>query len=341
MSRRIKIFPIGVFIKLIVIPVVLAGLVAFYFFGVLSPIKDNVMFRVNRGDAVSVVASRLYNRKIIVSPRLFTISVKLHGGKIQMGDYEIPAGTSAWHVGHILARGEIATTTVIVPEGLTVQQIKKLLLNSAHLTGGVECDGTQDKTAAVCNLRDGDLFPDTYRVGRGTSRLALLELMRNKMSEIEQTWRKAGAIKPRPLQNWNDVITLASIVQKETPRVREMPMVASVYLNRLRKNMRLQADPTVIYALTNGLGDMQGEPLLRGHLQMDSPYNTYRNGGLPPAPISNVGRAAIRAVLQPADTNYLFFVADGAGGHKFANSYEEHQRNHANWREIKKNRNTE
>ena len=112
-----------------------------------------------------------------------------------------------------------------------------------------------------------------------------------------------------------------------------------MYLNRLRKNMRLQADPTVVYALTNGLGDMQGAALLRGHLRVDNPYNTYTHGGLPPAPIANVGQAAIRAVLRPADTNYLYFVADGRGGHKFANSYDEHIRNHADWREIKKLRN--
>lgn len=115
-----------------------------------------------------------------------------------------------------------------------------------------------------------------------------------------------------------------------------MPIVASVYLNRLRDNMRLQADPTVVYALTNGLGDMRGRPLLRGALKIDSPYNTYTNYGLPPAPIANVGLDAIHAVLQPADTNYLYFVADGRGGHRFARTYDEHMKNHADWRAIKK-----
>ena len=114
-----------------------------------------------------------------------------------------------------------------------------------------------------------------------------------------------------------------------------MPIVASVYLNRLNKGMRLQADPTVVYALTNKLGDMQGAPLLRGHLKLDSPYNTYRNAGLPPAPIANVGLAALRAVLRPAKTKFLFFVADGQGGHRFSIDYAQHQKNHARWREIK------
>ena len=140
---------------------------------------------------------------------------------------------------------------------------------------------------------------------------------------------------PKPLKDWKDVIVLASIVQKETPQIREMPIVASVYLNRLNQGMRLQADPTVVYALTDKLGDMQGAPLLRAHLKIDSPYNTYKNKGLPPAPIANVGEHAIGAVLKPADTNYLFFVADGKGGHNFSKTYEEHQKNHARWREIK------
>ncbi len=334
MVRRRSIFPIRVFMQIVIIPVVLVGCVALYFFGIESTLKKDVVFSVNRGDTVSSVARDLEKRGIISSAEIFKISVKAHGGRIQRGEYELHSGISVWRVAHILSRGEIATTTIIVPEGLTVKQIKNLLQNSASLTGSVECNPISD--APVCNLRDGDLFPDTYRVAKGTNRLALLELMRRKMSDIEDAWRSAGAIHPKQLRDWNDIVTLASIVQKETPRASEMPIVASVYLNRLRKNMRLQADPTVVYALTDGLGDMQGAPLLRGHLKIESPYNTYRNKGLPPSPIANVGQAALRAVLNPADTNYLFFVADGRGGHKFSNSYEEHMRNHADWRAIKK-----
>lgn len=337
MVRRRSIFPVRVFMQIVIIPVALVCCVALYFFGIESTLKKDVVFSVNRGDTVSSVARDLQKRGIISSAEIFKISVKAHGGRIQRGEYELHGGISAWRVAHILSRGEIATTTIIVPEGLTVKQIKNLLQNSANLTGSVECNPISD--APVCNLRDGDLFPDTYRVAKGTNRLALLELMRRKMSDIEDAWRGAGAIHPKQLRDWNDIVTLASIVQKETPRASEMPIVASVYLNRLRKNMRLQADPTVVYALTDGLGDMQGAPLLRGHLKIESPYNTYRNNGLPPAPIANVGNAALRAVLNPADTNYLFFVADGRGGHKFSQSYEEHMRNHADWRAIKKIRN--
>ncbi len=308
-----------------------------YMFGIASNVGAPHTFVVARGDSVSAVANRLAADGIISNTKLFKMAVRRHGGRIQSGEYEIPSGAGAWRVARMLSRGEIATVTIVIPEGLTIQQIKQQLLTSSSLSGAVECDGKSD--APVCNLHDGDVFPDTYRVAKGTQRLALLELARKKMKTIENNWRVSGARAPAPLKNWNDVVTLASIVQKETPRESEMPLVASVYLNRLRKHMRLQADPTVVYAITNGLGDMQGAALLRGHLKVDSPYNTYTNSGLPPAPIANVGQAAIRAVLKPADTNYLFFVADGRGGHKFSRTYDEHMKNHADWREIKKIRN--
>ena len=259
------------------------------------------------------------------------------GKKIQRGEYDIPRRAGVWRVARMLTRGDVATTTVVVPEGMTIKQIKEMLLARSDLSGATDCN--RGDTRPVCSVRDGEFFPDTYRVARGTPRLAVLELGRKKMESIHDAWARAGGHAPSPLKNWNDVLTLASIVQKETPRAGEMPVVASVYLNRLKKKMRLQADPTVVYAITHGLGDMRGAPLLRGHLKVDSPYNTYANGGLPPGPIANVGRGAIRAVLNPADTNYLFFVADGTGGHRFSKSYEEHKKNHADWRAIKKVKN--
>ena len=308
-----------------------------YMVGFYSPLRHSVVINVPRGASVSSVARQLVQKGVIDSVTLFKMCVRMADGRVQSGEYEFPPHASAWRVARMLATGDVAATTVVIPEGLTVRQIKQLLLQAQGLSGAVECDGPSDMP--VCNLRDGDIFPDTYRVARGTSRLALLDLARKKMVAIHDAWERAGRIAPSPLKTWNEVITLASIVQKETPRAEEMPTVASVYVNRLRKNMRLQADPTVVYALTGGLGDMQGAALLRGHLKVDSPYNTYTHYGLPPAPIANVGQAAIRAVLKPADTNYLFFVADGRGGHRFSNSYEQHLRYHADWRAIKKSRN--
>lgn len=325
--------------QMIIAVVVMAVVGVVYVFGVVSPVRQATTFVIPRGVSVSSVAAGLESAGLVSSARLFKFSVGRHGGRVQTGEYDIPRGASVWRIAHMFAHGDVATTAIVIPEGLTIKQIKQQLLADAGLSGAVEC--APGNTAAVCTLRDGDIFPDTYRVARGTARLAVLALAQKKMAGIHDAWVRAGHMAPAPLTDWNDVITLASVVQKETPRASEMPIVASVYLNRLRKNMRLQADPTVVYAITNGLGDMQGAALLRGHLRVDSPYNTYTHGGLPPAPIANVGRAAIRAVLRPADTNYLYFVADGRGGHKFSNSYSQHMQNHAVWREIKKSRNSQ
>lgn len=337
MARRRNFFPKRVIVQLIVAPVIILLCVVLYMFGIHSTVSKPVVFDIVAGDTVSGVARRLYKQKLIDSEQVFKMSVRFNGGKIQTGQYDIPVSASSWRIADMFANGRVASMTIVIPEGLTIKQIKNLLLQSSSLTGAVEC--RSGNTAPVCNLRDGDVFPDTYTVARGTNRLAVLDLARKKMVAIQGAWKRTNQQLPKPLRNWNDVITLASIVQKETPQAREMPIVASVYLNRLNRGMRLQADPTVVYALTDGLGDMQGRALLRGHLKIESPYNTYRNKGLPPAPIANVGQAAIRAVLKPADTNYLFFVADGRGGHLFSKDYEEHKKNHNDWREIKKLKN--
>lgn len=337
MVRFRNFFPNRVLIQMIVVIFVMAMCALVYVFGVHSTVRRPVTFDVVAGDSVSGVANRLFKNKLIDSVKVFKTSVRLNGGKVQIGQYDIPSGASTWRIANMFANGDVASTVIVIPEGLTVRQIKKLLLDQSELTGDVECKSGND--APVCNLKDGQIFPDTYRVARGTKRLAVLELMRKKMVDVRAHFAKAYRTFPKPLKNWDEVITLASIVQKETPRVREMSIVASVYLNRLNKKMRLQADPTVVYALTDGLGDMQENALLRGHLKIDSPYNTYRNSGLPPGPIANVGQNAIRAVLNPAKTNFLFFVADGQGGHHFSDSYDVHMKNHANWRQIKNMKN--
>ena len=337
MARYKKIFPKYIIAYLLFAPVVIVLVVFLYVFCVHSTVKAPSVFDVVRGDSVTGVANRLVQNNLIDSKDAFIALVRFNGGTIQSGQYDIPRSASLWRIARMMTTGNVATTTVVIPEGLTVKQIKQLLLQHSGLTGGVEC--SDNKSRPVCNLIDGQVFPDTYRVARGTNRLAVLELMRKKMIDVNNHIRGAYRILPRPLKTWDDVVTLASIVQKETPITREMPIVASVYLNRLNKGMRLQADPTVVYAVTNGLGDMQGGALLRSHLQIDSPYNTYRNSGLPPTPIANVGQNAIRAVMRPAETNFLFFVADGQGGHRFSVDYSEHQKNHDAWREIKKSRN--
>ena len=333
MRRYKKFFPKTVLIRIIVAPLIIGVCACVYMFGIHSTVKNDTLFGISRGDTVNGVANKLVKMGLIDSDVLFNAAVRFQGGRVQTGQYDIPRGASVWRIADMFTDGRVATTTIVIPEGLTIKQIKNLLLQSAMLTGAVECEPKNN--APVCNLQDGQVFPDTYTVARGTSRLAVLDLARKKMLSTEKALRGFVRKFPTPLKDWNDVITLASIVQKETSRISEMPIVASVYLNRLNRGMRLQADPTVVYALTDGLGDMQGAPLLRGHLKIDSPYNTYKNKGLPPMPIANVGQQAIGAVLKPANTDFLFFVADGQGGHLFSRDYETHQKNHANWRRIK------
>ncbi|MFQ6739730.1 MAG: endolytic transglycosylase MltG [Alphaproteobacteria bacterium] len=337
MSRRLKSWLRKYRVGIALLCAILLVFVLWGMFSGTNRSQHLVTFNVAPGTSVSAVANSLKKQGIIDSVSSFKMAVQANGGRVQTGVYDIPRGASAWRIATMFANGDVAKTVIVIPEGLTIKQIKQLLSDSAELNGSVNCDAGNN--APVCNLHDGDVFPDTYHVARGTSRLAVLDLARKKMIDVHNKFEKTNRGLPSPLKNWNDVLVLASIVQKETPRVKEMPIVASVYLNRLRSGMRLQADPTVVYALTNGLGDMQGAPLLTGHLKIDSPYNTYRNSGLPPAPIANVGRDAIYAVLNPANTKFLFFVADGRGGHKFSKTYEEHVKNHDAWRKIKKSRN--
>lgn len=314
-----------------------------YFIGFNSPIREDVSFTVRGGAGIGTVARELSDAGLIANESIFKLTVMGFGGRVMAGMYDIPAGTGTWRVAKMMVRGKVASTVIVIPEGMTVKQIVNQLDANRFLVGDT-CrphDLSADDEIATKRLKcpyDGELFPDTYRVAKGTHRGDVIELMRKKMKSIEDGWNASGKHAPAPLRDWNDVVTLASIVQKETPRVSEMPTVASVYLNRLRKKMKLQADPTVVYALTNGLGDIGGKVLWTNQLKFISPYNTYLHYGLPPRPIANVGADAIAAVLNPADTNYLFFVADGTGGHAFAKDYAEHQRNHATWREIKKSR---
>ncbi len=305
-----------------------------YLFGIKSNVSKDILFRINPGDSISAVADKLKAGGLIDSQNLFKISIKLYGNNAQVGLYKLESGDSMFDIADKFSNGKLATTSITLTEGLTVKQIKELLNADKNLSGSTEC---VDKNDPVCNLTDGDLFPDTYYVPLGISRLSVLRLSYDKMMDVKQDLKDKYKTLPKPLKTWDDVINLAAIVQKETPKVLEMPTVASVYLNRLNIRMRLQADPTVVYAITNGYGDMREQVLYSNSLKIKNPYNTYTNYGLPPTPIANVGMNAILAVLNPAKTEYLFFVADGAGGHKFAIDFEQHKKNRVQWQKIKKN----
>jgi UPF0755 protein len=181
---------------------------------------------------------------------------------------------------------------------------------------------------------EGSLMPDTYKFTRGATREKMLdEMTRVHQRAVEEIWaRRAPGL---PIDTPEEFVTLASIVEKETGRADERPRVAAVFINRLRQNMRLQSDPTVLYGLFGGDGRPPDRPIYQSDLQKETPYNTYVVAGLPPTPIANPGRAALEAVANPSRTPDLYFVADGTGGHVFAATLEEHNRNVARWREIR------
>ncbi len=336
-SRQRPQHPVFVFLNrlltlLLVGSIALVGL--FYFlrlqFDRPGPLNYATIFVVPRGDGLESVARRLEKEGIIVDRWTFMIAAyyfKVHR-KIKAGEYNIKATASLRDVLDTLVEGKAILYSVTVPEGLTSYQVVERLNEHPDLTGEI----TEIPA-------EGTLLPDTYRFARGTSRPELIRRMQAEQKKfMESVWD--GRAKNLPVKTPEEAINLASIVEKEAARADERPRVAAVYINRLRKGMRLDADPTIIYGVTGGRGAL-GRPILRSELDAPSPYNTYRNTGLPPTPIGNPGRAAIEAVLRPAETDELFFVADGTGGHAFAVSYADHQKNVAKWRVIERERREE
>jgi UPF0755 protein len=334
-SRQRRQHPLVVFFNrlitfLLAIMISVAGL--FYLlrlqFDRAGPLGYPTVFVVPRGEGVGAIARRLEQDGIINDRWTFFIAAryfKVHD-KIKAGEYNIKASASLRDVLDTLVEGKSILYSVSIPEGLTSYQVVERLKSQPDLVGDI-----------LEVPPEGSLLPDTYRFARGTSRDELIRRMQGEQKKfLEGLW--AARSRDLQLTKPEDVINLAAIVEKEASHADERPKVAAVYLNRLRKRMRLEADPTIIYGISGGKGPI-GRPLLRSEVDNeDNPYNTYRNAGLPPTPIANPGRAAIEAVLRPAKTDDLFFVADGTGGHAFAATFAEHQRNVAKWRRIEKDR---
>jgi UPF0755 protein len=242
---------------------------------------------------------------------------------IRAGEYEVPGGASESDVLNLLQSGRVLQRFVIVPEGMPSVMVHERLMRAPFLTGEVAVP------------EEGSVLPDSYSYQRGESRAAVLKRMQDAMTkELDALWakRRPGL----PVNSKEETITLASIVEKETGKPSERRMVAGVYSNRLRVGMPLQADPTVIYPVTRGRP--LGRRILRSELNTNNGYNTYRMAGLPLGPIANPGRESIAAVLNPETTEALYFVADGTGGHVFANTLAEHNANVAKWYAIRRAR---
>jgi UPF0755 protein len=241
-------------------------------------------------------------------------------GALHAAEFAFPAHASLRQVLAILRTAHPVEHHLTIAEGLTAQQIVSVLAHAEAMTGEVRTIG------------EGTVLPQTYAYEYGADRAALVARAQAAMDkELAASW--ADRVPGLPLSSPRDALILASIVERETARPEERPHVAAVYLNRLRQGMKLQADPTVIYAASNGAGVLDHR-LTRSELGRDDPFNTYRSVGLPPAPICSPGLESVRAVLHPAASDDLFFVADGTGGHVFSRSYEAHDNAVAHWRAM-------
>jgi UPF0755 protein len=225
----------------------------------------------------------------------------------------------------LLTSGKTIVHRLTLPEGVMSAEAAALIAAAEPLVGEI---GTIPP--------EGSLLPETYHFSRGDTRSDLIARMQAAQDEVlAELWPTRSD--DLPFDTRREAVILASIVEKETGVAEERPLVASVFINRLRKEMRLQSDPTVVYGLTDGEGPL-GRALTRADLEIATPYNTYLIDGLPPGPIANPGRASLAAVLSPAESEYLYFVADGSGGHAFAKTLTQHNRNVANWRKIRRDR---
>lgn len=289
-----------------------------------GPAAEKVTVILPRGTGIPAIASRLAEAGVIRQPLMFRLAVRLTGSDraLKAGEYAFPAQVTPRGVLGMLQRGETVARRLTVAEGLTVGQIFALLEEAAGLSGPLPEPPPE-----------GSLLPETYFYAYGDSRINMVKRMRRAMREtLAGLW--AERAEDLPFESAEEALILASIVDKETSLADERDQVAAVFVNRLRRDMRLQSDPTVIYGLTEGDGAL-GRALTRQDWLHASPFNTYQVTGLPPGPIANPGRAAIQAVLNPADVDYLYFVADGSGGHAFARTLREHNRNVARWRRVK------
>lgn len=279
---------------------------------------------IEQGTTGNGVAQKLHQAGIINRPEIFYTLLRLDPTTIQAGEYLIPAHSSLSQVLEIFKSGKVLQRSFGFAEGLTVKQVILRLNNVPTLVG--------DITELP---KEGTLLPDTYQFLRGDTRDSLIKRMQQAHTLLlEKLW--AAREENFPLQTPEEAVTLASIVEKETGIAEERAKIAGLFYNRLKIGMPLQTDPTVVYAITDGLGHMEGKRLYSKHLQVDSPYNTYRIPGLPPAPIANPGRASLEAVFAPESHDYLYFVADGTGGHVFAKDLPGHEKNVREWRIIRK-----
>lgn len=286
-----------------------------------GPLSDSVVVNIAKGASVQQSAEILHEQGVIDSPLLLRLVLKYQGneGKIKAGEYLFEPHISMMNVIDKLISGDVVYHKITIPEGYTVGQAMYLLNNDEALSGEFEVIP-----------EEGAFLPETYIFQRNESRDVIVQKAAASMQKkLQEVWDNRA--ENLPYKDMGELLVMASIIEKETGVDEERAKVSSVFVNRLRQGMRLQTDPTVIYALTEGKSEL-GRALTRKDLEIDSPYNTYKYAGLPPTPICNPGAASLYAAAHPDSTDYLYFVASGNGGHNFAKSLKEHNQNVTNWK---------
>jgi peptidoglycan lytic transglycosylase G len=315
----------AIFTVLIVISVAVGA--ALFFgkqrFDAAGPLADDKVVNIPRGLGIRDIADLLQREGVIDQPYIFmggVIALKARG-ELKYGEYQFSKHASVADVVDTIIEGKVVQHAFTVPEGLTSEQIVARLLENTALTG-------QIKEIP----REGTLLPETYRFTKGMTREQIIQRMQQAHRRVLQdVWEHR--MPDLPVKTPEQLVTLASIVEKETGRPDERTRVAAVFVNRLKTKMRLQSDPTIIYGLTGGKGSL-GRPIQKNEIEQPTPYNTYVIDGLPPGPIANPGRASLEAAANPARTKEIYFVADGSGGHLFSDNYSEHQKNVARLRGL-------
>ena len=289
-----------------------------------GPLAAEKLFYIAPGTRIKDMAAKLQEAGIISSTLAFEIDARIQSRLegLKAGEYQFPPQINIIDVILLMQSGKTYQHKITIPEGLMSLEIVNLLNKETALKG------------AISPLPpEGSLLPETYNFSYGDTRQSIINRMKKSMQEaIDSLWKKHAADLAISEQ---EAVVLASIVEKETGLAAERPRVAGVFLNRLKKGIPLQSDPTVIYALTQGQSVL-GRPLTHDDLKKPSPFNTYVASGLPPAPIANPGKASLEAVLNPEKNDYIYFVADGTGGHAFAKTLKEHNSNVARWRQLEK-----
>jgi UPF0755 protein len=313
-------------ISIFVVLVVAAGYVLYVGkqrFDAPGPLQQDRVVNIPRGAGLRDISDVLSREGVIDQPWVFVggvLLLKAHEG-LKAGEYQFKAHASLGDVVATLSEGKVLVHQIGVPEGLTSEQIVARLMADDVLTGNI------DEIPP-----EGSILPDTYSFTRGMTRAQMIVHMQHSEQRlVKEIWERRSP--DLPLKTPEQLVILASLVEKETAKPEERTRIAAVFVNRLKQRMRLQSDPTIIYGLVGGKGTL-GRPIMKSEIDQPTPYNTYQIDGLPPGPIANPGRAALEAAANPARTRELYFVADGTGGHAFAETYEQHQKNVIRLRQL-------